>query len=77
MNLALVLFVVSSLAALPGISDAAGKSSPSAFGSSGYLKQDPLFKYRTDVFDKDGRPKGYLKPDPLFEDRTDYYRYSK
>ena len=40
----------------------------------GYLKQDPIFKDRTIIYDKNGDRKGYLRRDSLMKERMNIYK---
>jgi len=73
------IFLILLLLVLPiGLYDPswADSKQPSHPGPRGYLKQDPLFKDRTNIYDHDGHKKGYMEQDPLFKDRTNIYDQS-
>jgi hypothetical protein len=52
-----------------GTSFSGDKGSSRSSGQSGYLKKDPIFKDRTNIYDRDGAQKGYIKQDPLLDGR--------
>lgn len=39
----------------------------------GYLREDPIFKDRTNIYDSQGKREGHLRRDPIFEDKVNIY----
>jgi hypothetical protein len=72
-KIALIALIGSTyIIALPNLSFA-GDHNKRQSGRSGYLKTDPLFEDRLNIYDDSGRVKGYIKQDNLFKNRKNIY----
>ena len=61
------LFLIAGLLACSAEWSWAESSKPYGSQGRGYLKQDPIFKCRTNIYDETWERKGYLKEDSIFE----------
>jgi uncharacterized protein YxjI len=66
----ILLLVLSIATSNPSLADS-DKSSLTA--NKGYLQRDPVFKNRTNIYDRSGRRKGYVQQDVLFKDARNIY----
>jgi hypothetical protein len=58
MLIRILVFIIAILVFVPGTSFSGGKGSSRSSGQSGYLKQDPILKNRSNMYDQNGTKTG-------------------
>jgi hypothetical protein len=69
MRIRILVCIIAILVIVPGTSFSGGKNSSKSSGQSDYLKQDSIFKDRTNIYERDGILKGHIKQDLLLDGR--------